>query len=68
MAAWQNAQVASSWTGVGSDWVGSLTREPIPCDTWAWIGIPWSTPPAIPIATGRNNTRRNRSRRPGNIG
>jgi hypothetical protein len=48
MAAWQNAQVASSWTGGGSDSRGALIVGPVT----GWTASGGSAPAATPTARG----------------
>jgi hypothetical protein len=63
MAAWQNAQVASLWTGGGSDSRGALMVETVAF----WTAPGGSAPAATPTARGRAS-RSSRIRRPGRIG
>ena len=60
MAAWQNAQVASSWTGGGSDSRGALMVGLVT----GWTAAGGSTPAATPTARG-SARRSSRNTRPG---
>jgi hypothetical protein len=65
MAAWQKAQVASLWTGTGSDWRGALMAAPA-AGQLAGAGV-CLTPAAAPSNSGRVRSS-SRSRRPDGIG